>query len=725
MQPDDQLDETVHENNDASEKTRQPINGEATRAENGSTNLSELFLEALDLDPPQHPDSLGRLDNYEVLNVVGRGGMGIVARAFDEQLHRNVAIKVMSERLVTSENARKRFLREARAAASINHPNVVTIHAVNEHGRIPYLVMEYVEGVPLQERIGNDAPLSYDDVVHIGVQIAAGLAASERHGVVHRDVKPANIMLEDGIERVKITDFGLARLVVENSELTSPGDMLGTPSYMSPEQVDGVELGPSSDLFSLGCVLYAMFLGRSPFQASSSFASARRVKDYDPPLVSTIDPRVPGEFDELIQQLLSKDPSNRPPSAQAVADTLLDLSAATRMPTAESDTGASELLGTLPIRGRLPGWVVVTAVVCLIAAFGVLGGQYWKQQPARIVPINLADALADGELTVDPENGEFGTLSAALASCQRGRVIRLSPGRYQGPFELNSPKRFNGIRIVGQPGVVLIRGGDAPVLQVSGITGMTIENLDIQTRNYQNGICVYGDCPGLVIKNIHLRAIHPSESAVGLIRLNRGASGTKEQPIEIVDCHLNAGGVGIVIGSNIPSDPMLQNITIHHNTIAAASMKYGIPIVFQGNLTSVAVHHNWFRRGLGGVSVNLPTPQSASSVRLQYNTISEIDQAFYLNRSSPHQDLLIHGNLVVHGRSIHAIEGTPKDFRHWFSKNQWITHSESESEWVDPLFETVPESILASMKPGDDDYLYPSQSSPVPVMGRHAQANSQ
>src|SRR5205823_1838085 len=193
----------------------------------------------------------------------GRGAMGVLVRAYDTQLCRTVAIKLMSPQLMLNSHARERFFREARAAAGINHPNIVTIHAVSEHAGVPFLVMEFVGGRSLMDRIRSDAPLKPIDTLRISAQIASGLAAAHQQGVIHRDIKPANIMLEDSIERVKITDFGLARVSMEQSDLTSQGVVVGTPAYMSPEQVNGEPLDSRSDLFSLGCVMYAMTAGYS------------------------------------------------------------------------------------------------------------------------------------------------------------------------------------------------------------------------------------------------------------------------------------------------------------------------------------------------------------------------------------------------------------------------------------------------------------------------------
>ena len=191
---------------------------------------------ALDfLTPSDQPGILGTLGRYQVLEVLGRGAFGIVLKALDTDLLRPVAIKVLAPYLAPSGTARQRFLREARAAAAVSHDHVVTIHAVEPADGLPYIVMEYVTGVSLQGRLDRDGPLSPKDIARIGHQAACGLAAAHEQGLVHRDIKPANILLENGVERVKITDFGLAR-AADDARLTQSGVAAGTPLYMSPEQ---------------------------------------------------------------------------------------------------------------------------------------------------------------------------------------------------------------------------------------------------------------------------------------------------------------------------------------------------------------------------------------------------------------------------------------------------------------------------------------------------------
>jgi WD40 repeat protein len=275
------------------------------------------------LRPSARRGHLGRLGHYEITDVVGRGGMGIVFRAIDENLQRVVAIKVMPPELAASSLARQRFRREAQAAAAVSHDHVVTIHAVEEGDGVPYLVMQYIAGVSLQDRLRR-GPLEIREVLRIGAQTALGLAAANAQGLVHRDIKPANILLENGVERVKITDFGLAR-AAEDVSLTQSGAVAGTPLYMSPEQANSAPLDARSDLFSLGTVLYEMCTGTPPFRGQSGPAVLRAVSDDTPRPVRELNPAVPKRLAEVITRLHAKDPARRYQSAAEVATVLGEL----------------------------------------------------------------------------------------------------------------------------------------------------------------------------------------------------------------------------------------------------------------------------------------------------------------------------------------------------------------------------------------------------------------
>jgi serine/threonine protein kinase len=275
------------------------------------------------LRPSERPDSLGRLGQFEITEVIGRGGMGIVLKAFDPCLQRFVALKVLDPQYSKNEAAMQRFCREARAAAQVTHEHVVAIHAVDhdEESDVPYLVMQLVSGVSLQERLDHGQPLPLRDVVRIGAQMASGLAAAHAQGLIHRDIKPANILLENSVGGVKLTDFGLAR-AAEDVKITQTGFVAGTPLYMAPEQARGEALDQRADLFSLGSVLYAMCTGQAPFEGSTPYIVLKRVTEENPRPVRELNPTVPDWLVALIDKLLAKDPAKRFQSSAEVAELL-------------------------------------------------------------------------------------------------------------------------------------------------------------------------------------------------------------------------------------------------------------------------------------------------------------------------------------------------------------------------------------------------------------------
>ncbi len=278
------------------------------------------------LSRSSRPDSLGRLGHYEMLQVLGKGGFGIVFRAFDETLQRVVAVKVMAPQIATLSPARKRFLREARSSAAVRHENVVQVYEVGERP-LPYLAMEFVPGETLQQKLDRSGPLDVSEVLRIGRQVAEGLAAAHAMDLIHRDIKPANVLLEGGAQRrVKITDFGLAR-AADDASISQSGLIAGTPMYMAPEQALGHKLDQRADLFSLGSVLYQMVSGRPPFRAPSALAVLKRVAEESPRPIPEIIPETPAWLCDIIAKLHAKNPDERFQSAREIADVLADCEA--------------------------------------------------------------------------------------------------------------------------------------------------------------------------------------------------------------------------------------------------------------------------------------------------------------------------------------------------------------------------------------------------------------
>ncbi len=274
------------------------------------------------LGPPRAEGELGWLAHYRVRSLIGEGGIGLVFLAEDTQLARPVALKVIKPELAGAPGVQARFVREAQATAAIKHDHIVTIYHVGRENDTLFLAMEHLRGVSLQAWLERGRKPSLDLVLRIGREIASGLAAAHGNGLIHRDVKPANIWLEAPSGRVKILDFGMARSERDDVQITQTGTVMGTPAYMAPEQARGEAAGASSDLFSLGCVIYRLCAGRLPFEGGTILAVLSALALDTPRSLREIEPTVRPALDELVAQLLAKDPSARPASAQAVVEAI-------------------------------------------------------------------------------------------------------------------------------------------------------------------------------------------------------------------------------------------------------------------------------------------------------------------------------------------------------------------------------------------------------------------
>ncbi|MGL4420500.1 MAG: serine/threonine-protein kinase, partial [Gemmataceae bacterium] len=274
------------------------------------------------LQPSQEPGFIGQLGTFQVRRMIGRGGMGVVFDALDPSLNRDVAIKVLDPMLANNETARLRFSREARAAASVNHDHIVAVYQVAEADLpLQYMVMQLVTGETLEQKLRRVGKLTIAEAVRYGAQAAAGLAAAHANGLIHRDIKPGNMLIEASTDKLKLTDFGLAR-AAEDLKLTRSGFVAGTPLYMAPEQALGAEIDSRADLFSLGSVLYESLAGKPPFQGNTPVVVLRQIADIEHPRLRKLNREVPDWFEDIIDQLLSKNPRDRFQSAADVAEIL-------------------------------------------------------------------------------------------------------------------------------------------------------------------------------------------------------------------------------------------------------------------------------------------------------------------------------------------------------------------------------------------------------------------
>ena len=355
------------------------------------------------------PEKIGR---YQILELVGRGGMGVLYRGFDPVLDREVAVKVMlTDFSMDNEHMRTRFYREAKAAAKLQHRNIVTVFEFAEENNQPHIVMEFLRGTPLGSRLAQTPHLTLDDKLDIVAQLCSGLGYAHSQGVVHRDVKPANVfLLEDG--SVKLLDFGIAKLT--SSTLTQQGDVLGSAQYMSPEQVAGSDkVDGRADVWSTGVLLFEMLAGRKPFDGDALTNVIVKILKEDPPSIDTLVPNLPKPLVAAVSRALEKDPDKRTPKAeelgrelQSIRKTLQasgsvapmeatryastqvlkalhdDLQKQTGGETAAARTEAATIREAPPA-APAPGsnsWIAGAAGVALIAA---VGAGYWVTRPSQ------------------------------------------------------------------------------------------------------------------------------------------------------------------------------------------------------------------------------------------------------------------------------------------------------------------------------------------------------
>lgn len=691
-------------------------------------------LEELKLDPSKNPKGIGRLAHYEILGFVGRGAMGVVLKAFDEQLHRQVAIKLMSPELVSRPTARERFFREARAAAGINHPNVVTIHAVSEHHGLPYLVMEFVSGMTLADRIHRQTPLPTPDILRLCVQITDGLAAAHKKGIIHRDVKPANIMLEDGLERVKITDFGLARVAMENSDLTSFGDMVGTPAFMSPEQVDGLSLDARSDLFSLGCVIYAMVAGKSPFRSGNALATARRVITVPHQSLREISPDVPTYLVDITDRLLQKQPADRYESAEALQQELSQRLAEQHLTADDSSTllrMSRTLLPASDRKGRRAWFAIATLLVVVIGS--IEGFRIWQHShtviteaeppipktpsPPEVPGTKVVTVAADG-------SADFRRLSDAFRRVLPGDTVRvIDAARYEIPVRIDSAELYSNMTLEATAGATLASAASGtPVLTIQGTPGVHVRGFTLETSGLQHAIELTGACSGLVIEDCVLRSKTPGEAGRAMIYLHGAASGVETSPIQLRRLRIENGGVGIVVGGHEETTEV-SHVLITDCQIRGTTRDYGVPVVLLAGVRAVVVTRNLISTGTTGVNLYLPDARRVVAVAVTDNTFHNVGQ-FVTLTGSPDQDLRFVSNLVLESNGVSLSEGSVADIRKWFEGNWWERSSGNDESLIAQVARVITYVPLRSREWDSSDFLTPAADAPPDLPGRFGQRES-
>lgn len=396
------------------------------------------------LEPSQNESNIGRIGHYEVVELLGAGSSGVVFKALDEQLNRFVALKILRPSL--GESARQRFLQEAQAAAAIDHENIITIYQVGEESSLAFIAMQLLPGETLEALLSREKKLAPDTAKEIARQITVGLSAAHEQGMIHRDIKPANIWLDEKRDRIKILDFGLARVADDDPKFTDTGMIAGTPTFMSPEQAKGSEIDQRSDLFSLGCVMYQMVTGDLPFYGKNVLATLQTILRHHPTPACDVDSRVPQPLSDLIRCLLAKQPDKRPATAKAVLEALdheqseWSFTIPEEYPTVTAKTK--------PQKSNLKWWIAATFV--LLAG---IGSYLFAGDIIRI-------ATDQGELIIKTEDDNI-----SVKVSQDGKQVDIldlktnqSFNIKSGKYELSLTGDANGFEI-SKDTVTMTRGG--------------------------------------------------------------------------------------------------------------------------------------------------------------------------------------------------------------------------------------------------------------------------
>jgi hypothetical protein len=404
-----------------------------------STAPSGLASELPALPPTSRTGFIGRLGGIEIRRVIGRGGMGVVYEGLDPALDRRVAVKVLSQHLLGDGKAKERFLREARAAAALADEHVVTIHAIDQSDGVQFLVLQHVAGESLAELLAREGRLPIEVVARIGAHVARGLAAAHARGLIHRDVKPHNILIEQGTGIARLTDFGLAKLAGGPS-ITGVGTLAGTPLYMSPEQAAAAEIDGRSDLFSLGVVMYAAATGQLPFAGDSPFVVLDQIRNHTPVPLAQIDPTLPQWFCQVVGRLLQKDPARRIQTAAELAEFL-------------------ERRGARPRKRASAVYWLAGAAAVLVCIVGVAGVVSYMSRPTNPGPdpAGFGPAVeAPTGFVVVGQPDYFPTLGEAVAAANDGDVIEVHG---------NGPHREKKVEVRGKPLTIRAAAGNRPRIQ--------------------------------------------------------------------------------------------------------------------------------------------------------------------------------------------------------------------------------------------------------------------
>lgn len=418
------------------------------------------------LEPPQRDGEIGRLGLYRVLALIGKGGMGQVFRAEDMRLKRIVALKLMKPKLASTPASRKRFIEEARSMAAVQHDNVATIYEVGVESGVPFMAMELLEGESLKDAFRSGRKFEIKEILRLGKEVASGLAAAHECGLIHRDVKPANIWIQKPSGRAKILDFGLAIAGNSFDPFVSRGTLVGSPGFLSPEQARNEALDDRTDLYSLGAVLFMMCSGGLPLTAGSISGQLIAIICYTPPSLTDLKPEIPVALSELIDQLLLKEPKDRPATASKVAQRLNGITEETGdqhaikivMDAGNTGTSESQLSSINHERDsnktRSGIWIVL-AVVFLVCVCGAIYGftNFNRVENGSVADTQTPKSVPQKRITV----ASLRPLTLSKGGASSRKVLSGQAARYKLRIANESTSSADDPRVINSSAKVVVQ----------------------------------------------------------------------------------------------------------------------------------------------------------------------------------------------------------------------------------------------------------------------------